>query len=96
METNTGDKGRKWMWGFLASGLALQFYFVREFLTVFALFVAAFLGITLLVAGVFIVQKTWEMGIAKILASQSPVVAMGRKAVAALEDLAFRPFRRPV
>jgi hypothetical protein len=90
------DKGRKWMWGFLAAGILFQFYFVWEYLTVFALFAVGFLALTLLVATAFSIQKGWEIGVAKILASQSPAVLTSRRAIAAVEELALRPFRRPV
>jgi hypothetical protein len=90
------DKGRKWMWGVLAAGILFQFYFVWEYLTVFALFAIGFLALTLLIAAVFAIQKGWEMGVAKVLASQSPAVLASRRAIAALEELALRPFRRPV
>ena len=40
--TKTSDKSRKWMWWFLAVGVALQMYFVRELLAAFALFAAGF------------------------------------------------------
>lgn len=84
------------MWAFLAAGILFQFYFVWEYLTVLALFALGFLGLTLLVAAAFATQKGWEMGVAKILASQSPAVVASRRAIAALEELALRPFRRPV
>lgn len=90
------DKGRKWMWWFLAAGILFQFYLVWEYLTVFALFATGFLALTLLVAAAFAIQKGWEMGVARILASQSPAVLASRRAIAALEELALRPFRRPV
>ena len=47
------DKGRKWMWGLLAAGILFQFYFVWEYLTVFALFAVGFLALAFTVAAVY-------------------------------------------
>ena len=89
------DKGRKWMWWFLGIVAALQLYFVRELLAAFALFALAFAVIAGLVAGVYMLQKSWEVAVARLAASAHPVVGMARSSVAALEDLARRPLRRP-
>jgi hypothetical protein len=94
--TKTDDKSRKWMWWFLAIGVALQMYFVRELLAAFALFAAGFTVIALGIAAVYTVQKGWEVGVARFTVSQSPAATMARRAVAAMEELGRRPFRRPV
>ncbi|MGA2812176.1 MAG: hypothetical protein ABSG16_12300 [Candidatus Acidiferrum sp.] len=89
------DKGRKWMWWFLGIVAALQLYFVRELLAAFALFAVGFAVIAGLIAGLYMLQKTWEVGVARLVASAHPVALFARRAVAALEDLARRPLRRP-
>jgi predicted membrane protein len=89
------DKSRKWMWWFLGVVAAFQLYFVRELLAAFALFAVVFAAIAVLVMGVYMLQKTWEVGVARLAASAHPVVLSARRAVSALEDLARRPLRRP-
>ena len=94
--TKTDDKSRKWMWWFLAVGVALQLYFVRELLAAFALFAAGFAVIALLITGAYMMQKAWEVGVARLAASRNPAVSMARRAASAMEELGRRPFRRPV
>jgi hypothetical protein len=89
------DKGRKWMWWFLGIVAAFQLYFVRELVAAFALFAVGFAAIAGLVAGVYMLQKSWEVAVARLAASAHPVVGFARRAVAAVEDLARRPLRRP-
>jgi hypothetical protein len=91
----TKDSSRKWMWWFLAVGVALQLYFVRELLAAFALFTLAFAAIALVLASVYFLQKGWEAGVARLAASENPVLLAGRRSVSAIEDLSRRPFRRP-
>jgi hypothetical protein len=89
------DKGRKWMWWFLAVVAAFQLYFVRELLAAFALFAAVFIAIGAVIASLYMLQKSWEVVVARLAASAHPVILSARRAVAALEDLARRPLRRP-
>jgi hypothetical protein len=94
--TKTDDKSRKWMWWILAVGVALQLYFVRELLAAFALFAVGFAVIALLIAGAYMTQKAWEVGVARLAASRNPAVSMARRAASSMEELGRRPFRRPV
>ena len=94
--TKTADTSRKWMWWFLAVGVALQLYFVRELLAAFALFAAGFAVIALLIASAYMMQKVWEVGVARMVESRSPAAIMARRAASAMEELGRRPFRRPV
>jgi hypothetical protein len=89
------DNSRKWMWWFLAAFVTLQLYFVRELLAAFALFAMGFAAIAVIVVGVFMLQKGWELAAARLAESSSPVVNMARRSVSAVEDLARRPIRRP-
>ena len=89
------DIGRKWMWIFLSCIAAFQLYFVRELLAAFALFILAFGVIASLIAVVYVVQKSWEAGIARLMASRHPLVLAMRRAVSTVEDWALRPLRRP-
>jgi hypothetical protein len=92
---NNKDKGRRWMWWFLGIIGALQLYFVRELLAAFALFAVGFGVMAGLVVGLYMLQKSWEVVVARLAASAHPVVGFARRAVAAVEDLARRPLRRP-
>jgi hypothetical protein len=89
------DKSRKWMWWFLGIVVAFQLYFVRELVAAFALFAFGFAAIALLVASLYMLQKVWEVGVARLAASAHPAVLFTRRSVAALEELARRPLRRP-
>src|SRR5215471_2318701 len=91
----TKDNGRKWMWRFLGVLVALQLYFVREMLAAFALFAALFAAITVVVISLYMLQKSWELAVGRVAASQHPAVNFARRGVAAIEDMARRPVRRP-
>lgn len=95
MKTNGKDNGRKWMWRFLGVLVALQLYFVRELLAAFALFVLAFAAIAFVVISLYMLQKGWEVAVARVAESRHPVVNLARRSVSAVEDLARRPLRRP-
>jgi hypothetical protein len=89
------DKGRKWIWLFLGSIAAMQLYFVRELLAAFAIFALGFAVIAVVIASLYLAQKTWEAGVARLAASQHPAILALRRGVAAVEDLGRRPIRRP-
>jgi hypothetical protein len=89
------DSGRKWIWWFLGIIAALQLYFVRELLAAFALFALGFLGIAVCISTLYLAQKGWEAGVARLAASQHPLVLAARRGVATVEDLGRRPIRRP-
>ena len=89
------DTGRKWMWWFLAAVAALQLYFVRELLAAFALFALGFAMLAVVVSGLYLMQKAWETGLARVGDSSHPVVNAARRGLASVEDFAKRPLRRP-
>jgi len=89
------DKGRQWMWWFLGALGAFQLYFVRELLAAFALFALVFAAVASLVVGVYMAQKTWEAGVARLAESNHPAVNLARRGAGAVEDLVRRPIRRP-
>jgi len=89
------DNRRKWMWLFLAVLGAFQIYAIRELLAAFALFVLGFGAIAVLVLSVYFLQQTWEVVVARVVVSQNRLVLSAKRTVAALEDLARRPVRRP-
>ena len=83
------------MWWFLGIVAALQLYFVRELLAAFALFAVGFAVIALLVATLYMMQKVWEVAVARVADSAHPLVAVARRSVNSVEDLLRRPVRRP-
>jgi len=89
------DKLRKWMWLFLVVIAALQLYAVRELLAAFAIFVLGFAAIALCVGSLYFLHKTWEAGVSWAVASRHPIFLAARRSVAAIEDFARRPIRRP-
>jgi hypothetical protein len=89
------DNGRKWMWWFLGVVGALQLYFVRELLAALALFAAGFAVIGLVIASLYMLQKGWAVAVERVAESGHPVVAMAKRGMASVEDLARRPVRRP-
>ena len=91
----TKDNGRKWMWRFLGVLVALQLYFVRELLAAFVLFALAFAAIAFVIVSLYMLQKSWELAVARVADSNHPVVNFARRGVSAVEDMARRPLRRP-
>jgi fumarate reductase subunit C len=89
------DKDRKWMWWLLGSIAALQFYFVRELLAVFALFALGFLAIAGAVISLYALQRAWALTVDRVADSRHPVVVAVRHGIYSVEELARRPFRRP-
>jgi hypothetical protein len=91
----TKDNGRKWMWWFLGVLVALQLYFVRELLAAFALFALAFAAIAFVIVSLYMLQKSWEVAVARVADSNHPVANFARRGVSAVEEMARRPLRRP-
>jgi hypothetical protein len=89
------DKGRKWMWWFLGIVVAMQLYFVRELLAAFALFVLGFAVIGSLIAGLYLMQKAWQVAVVRVAESSHPIASAARRSVNSVEDLVRRPLRRP-
>jgi heme/copper-type cytochrome/quinol oxidase subunit 4 len=92
---STKDNLRKWMWLFLVVLAAIQVYAVRELLAVFAIFVLGFGVIAVAFGSLYFLHKTWEAGVGWAVASRHPIFLAARRTVAAMEDLARRPLRRP-
>lgn len=92
---NTKDKGRKWMWMFLAAVVLLQMYFVWELLAVFALFAIGFAAIASVVGSLYMLHRVWAVTVERIADSRHPVMVATRQGIYAIEDVARRPFRRP-
>ncbi len=89
------DKGRKWIWIFLGVIAAMQLYFVRELLAAFAIFMLGFAVIAVAIVPLYLAQKTWEAGVARVAASRHPVMLAVRRGVTAVAELGRRPIRRP-
>src|SRR5258708_35309225 len=70
------DNGRKWMWRFLGVLAALQLYFVRELLAAFALFALAFAAIACAIISLYMLQKGWEVAVARRAGGNHSVVEL--------------------
>jgi hypothetical protein len=68
------DRWRDWLWGFLAILALSQFYFVRELVAVFALFALAFVAVAVLIIGVYMLQKSSELAVARFITWRRPVL----------------------
>jgi hypothetical protein len=66
----TKDRGRKWMWCFVAALVTLPFYFVRELIAAFALFAIGFAAIAFVIVSLYMLQKGWEVAVARIVGSE--------------------------
>jgi hypothetical protein len=71
------DSGRIWLWGFLGVIALSQLYAVRELLAAFALFALGFAAIVIVVAGLYMLQKSCEVAVAHIAAFRHPVINLG-------------------
>jgi hypothetical protein len=91
----TKDKGRKWMWTFLAALVSLQMYFVWELLAVFALFAVGFAAIASVAGTLYMLHRAWAVAVERLADSQHPIMVATRQRIYAIEDAARRPFRRP-
>ena len=89
------DNSRKWMWWFLGIVVAMQLYFVRELLAAFALFVLAFAVIGSVIAGLYLMQKAWQLAVVRVAESSHPIANAARRSLDAVEDAVRRPLRRP-
>jgi hypothetical protein len=73
-QANGKDQGRMWLWGFLAVIAVSQLYVVRELLAAFALFALGFVAIALVVASLYMLQKSWELAVARLTVLRHPVI----------------------
>ena len=89
------DNSRRLMWWFLGVVVAMQLYFVWELLAAFALFALGFAAITCVIASLYMLQKSWEIAVARVADSDHPVVNFARRGVSTVEDMVRRPLRRP-
>lgn len=64
------DKSRKWVWWFLGAVVASRFYFVQELIAAFALFAIGFAAMAFLILSLYLLQKGWEMAVARIVESE--------------------------
>jgi hypothetical protein len=75
-QAKSKDNGRMWLWGFLAVIALSQLYVVRELLAAFALFALGFVAIALVVASLYMLQKSWELAVARLAVLRHPVVSI--------------------
>jgi len=75
VQSKLKDNGRNWLWGFLAVIALAQLYVVRELLAAFALFALGFAALALVVASLYMLQKSWELAVVRLAAFRQPVIA---------------------
>ena len=78
MQSKLMDSGRKWLWGFLAVIALAQLYVVRELLAAFAIFALGFAALAFVVVSLYMLQKSWELAMARVSAYRRPVIGMAR------------------
>jgi hypothetical protein len=88
------DQYRMWMWISLGVAASLQLYFVRELLAAFALFILVFGLFAGSIVALYMLQKTWEVGLGLVLASQNRWVLATRRGISFAEDWTRRSVRR--
>ena len=76
MQSKLMDSGRKWLWGFLAVIALTQLYVVRELLAAFAIFALGFAALAFVVVSLYMLQKSWELAMARVSAYRRPVISM--------------------
>ncbi len=86
----TKDSNRKWMWWFLGVVLAMQLYFVRELLAVFALFVLGFGAIAFALGALYMLHQGWAVAVESLASSQHPAVLSVKRGVNSMEALGRR------
>jgi hypothetical protein len=89
------DTRRKWMWLFLGVVAALQLYVVRELLAALALFALGFSAFAVCLGSLYMVQKGWESGVARLAASQNSWILAIRRGMTVTQEWGRRPIRRP-
>jgi hypothetical protein len=72
------DSGRMWLWAFLAVIALAQFYVVRELLAAFAIFALGFAALAAVVGSLYMLQRTWELAVARLAALRHPVINMAK------------------
>jgi hypothetical protein len=72
------DSGRMWLLAFLAVIVLAQFYIFRELLAAFAFFALGFAALLAVIAGLYMLLKTWEQAIARLAALRQPVINMAK------------------
>ena len=68
------DNGRMWLWVFLAVIALSQLYVVRELLVAFAFFALGFVAIALVITSLYLLQKSWELAVARLAVLRHPVI----------------------
>jgi hypothetical protein len=76
VQSKLKDNGRIWLWGFLAVIALAQLYVVRELLAAFALFALGFAALAFVVASFYMLQKSWELAVARLAALRHPVISI--------------------
>jgi len=84
------DNSRKWMWWFLGTVVAMQLYFVRELLAVFALFILGFGVLAFMVVALYALHQGWAVAVEGLAASQHTAILGTKRTVNSMEDFVRR------
>jgi hypothetical protein len=76
VQTKRKDNGRVWLWGFLAVIALAQLYVARELLAALALFALGFAALAFVVASLYMLQKSWELAVARLAALRQPGIGI--------------------
>jgi hypothetical protein len=76
LQASVTDSGRRWLWGLLAVIALSQLYVVRELLAAFALFALGFVALAIVVAGLYMLQKSCQVAMARLVSLRQPVIHM--------------------
>jgi hypothetical protein len=76
-QAKSKDSGRIWLWGFLAVVVLSQLYVMRDLLVAFAFFTLGFVAIALGIASLYMLQKSWELAVARLAVLRHPVISIG-------------------
>lgn len=68
----TEGKNWKWAWWLLVAGVGSQIYFVQELVAALAFFAVGFTALALVIGTLYILQKGWEMAVARLVDGQQP------------------------
>ncbi len=89
------DGLRKWMWTFLVTLIAAQFYFVRQLFGALMLVAMVFGAVFAMIAAVYLIHRASGMALAGMRKSVRPMLGFARRGLVLADGISRKPFRRP-
>jgi hypothetical protein len=93
--TQSEEKARRWMWGFLIALAAMQTYFVQEMLAALFLFTLAFAVFAVIAFAFYLANRASQASLERVEPIARVAARAGRRGYGFIEYLSKRPFRRP-